>query len=85
MIQFIVRLVVVIVRWAQVWLACSKSTGHLDVKEAIRHSESFLQRGSVLNMLLFEIQPWTEQPIHLLVALSHASDQLDEPKLTRVV
>ena len=60
---------VVVVRRAQVRLACSKPFGYLDVQESISHTKARFQFRPLLDMLHFRRQLRTHSAIHVLVAL----------------
>lgn len=43
------RIVVIVVRRAQIGLACGQPCLHLDVEEPVLHAEAFLLRGEVFD------------------------------------
>ena len=43
------RIVVVVVGWAEIGLACSQPSLHLDIEESILHAKAFLLGCKILN------------------------------------
>ena len=61
--------VVIVLRRAEIWLACGQPRLYFPVEESVSDTETFSLGGKVFNVTLFGLQRWAEQAITLVIRL----------------